>query len=583
MRQRPLVLCPLMTATCQRRFFLGGARAGLGQALGRLGRLGQVGHDGVEVAPGPGLEGRPDPFGELVERQAALDHVLAQLGHGPVPVGVGHPLGRALRAPGGGGGLSGAGRSAMRDSLPVLGPRAGASDLTTRQIGLRAPVRLIAPCEASSVRRATCPTGGWPGRTSPAFMGSGGGKGTRAVASHDEDTTTLGVEAARLALRARARVTPPTRSGSPPPRPPTWTRPTPPPSHAALRLPGDVGRLRLRRRPALGDGRPAGRAARRRAPPWWSPSDLRDGLPTSADESAGGDAGAAVLVGRRARTPVLAEFVGGGLGHATSSPIAGGRRATARSKLWEERFGENRYLALGHDALARALKAAGLDAGDVGRLVVTGMHGRAVSGLARKLGLGERRGGRRPRRAAWARPARPTRSSCWPPRSSRWPATGPAGTTVVLLHLADGADAVVLRTTEALAALAPGPARSPTRWPTARRSPTAKFLTWRGQLQPEPPRRPEPAAGVEHGGLPQRGVEVRLRRLEGPQLGRRPPPAVAGLHGGRRRRRHGAGRHGRRRRAPSSPPPSTAWPTRRARPSSSPSSTSTAAAATRSS
>ena len=42
-----------------------------------------------------------------------------------------------------------------------------------------------------------------------AFMGSGGGKGTRAVASHDEDTTTLGVEAARLALhRARPGRTP---------------------------------------------------------------------------------------------------------------------------------------------------------------------------------------------------------------------------------------------------------------------------------------------------------------------------------------------------------------------------------------
>ena len=38
------------------------------------------------------------------------------------------------------------------------------------------------------------------------------------------------------------------------------------------------------------------------------------------------------------------------------------------SKLWEERFGENRYLALGQDALARALKSAGVEAGDVGRL-----------------------------------------------------------------------------------------------------------------------------------------------------------------------------------------------------------------------
>src|ERR1700733_4145504 len=34
-----------------------------------------------------------------------------------------------------------------------------------------------------------------------AFMMSGGGKGARAVASHDEDTTTLGVEAARLATK----------------------------------------------------------------------------------------------------------------------------------------------------------------------------------------------------------------------------------------------------------------------------------------------------------------------------------------------------------------------------------------------
>src|SRR3954471_7200193 len=35
-------------------------------------------------------------------------------------------------------------------------------------------------------------------------FGSGGGKGTRSVAGYDEDTTTLGVEAARLALRSTA-------------------------------------------------------------------------------------------------------------------------------------------------------------------------------------------------------------------------------------------------------------------------------------------------------------------------------------------------------------------------------------------
>jgi hydroxymethylglutaryl-CoA synthase len=34
------------------------------------------------------------------------------------------------------------------------------------------------------------------------FFGSGGGKGTRAVASYDEDTTSMGTEAARAALAA---------------------------------------------------------------------------------------------------------------------------------------------------------------------------------------------------------------------------------------------------------------------------------------------------------------------------------------------------------------------------------------------
>src|SRR5205814_5161005 len=34
------------------------------------------------------------------------------------------------------------------------------------------------------------------------FVGSGGGRGLRSVASYDEDTTTMGVEAARLALRS---------------------------------------------------------------------------------------------------------------------------------------------------------------------------------------------------------------------------------------------------------------------------------------------------------------------------------------------------------------------------------------------
>ena len=62
-------------------------------------------------------------------------------------------------------------------------------------------------------------------------LGSGGGKGARAVASYDEDSTSLGVEAARIALQ---RLPQPRRQPgsssctSRRPHRPTWTRRTPP-------------------------------------------------------------------------------------------------------------------------------------------------------------------------------------------------------------------------------------------------------------------------------------------------------------------------------------------------------------------
>ena len=52
----------------------------------RGGGRGQVGHDGVELASGLGLEGGAHALGELVERQAPLDDVLSQHGHGSIPI-----------------------------------------------------------------------------------------------------------------------------------------------------------------------------------------------------------------------------------------------------------------------------------------------------------------------------------------------------------------------------------------------------------------------------------------------------------------------------------------------------------------
>jgi hydroxymethylglutaryl-CoA synthase len=320
-----------------------------------------------------------------------------------------------------------------------------------------------------------------------AFMGSGGGKGTRAVASHDEDTTTLGVEAARLALHSSPVRTPDA----------LWFA-TSSPAYldktnatavaAALRLTGDTAAYDFGG--ALRSGMGALRTALEGAGTTLVVgADVRDGMPTSGDEAAGGDAGAAVLVGDG--PGLLAEVAG--IGSASDEFTDRWRAPGERtSKLWEERFGENRYLTLGQDALARALKAAGLEVADIGRLVVSGMHGRAVSGLVKKLALAEgvvaddlnasvgQSGTAHPLLAlAGALEALAASSA-------------PAGTIVVVVHLADGADAVVLRTTDALSGWH---AVRPVVSQIANGAPItySKFLAWRGQLQPEPPRRPEPA------------------------------------------------------------------------------------------
>ncbi len=218
-----------------------------------------------------------------------------------------------------------------------------------------------------------------------AFMGSGGGKGTRAVASHDEDTTTLGFEAARLALRGAVGRTPDA----------LWFA-TAQPAYldktnatavaAALRLPGDIGAFDFGG--ALRSGMGALVAALGGGGTTLVvSSDTRDGLPTSGDESSGGDAGAAVVVGDG--SGVIAEFVAAA---SATDEFTDRWRAPGEhtSKLWEERFGENRYLALGQEALARAMKAAGVESGGIGRLAITGMHGPRRGGPGEEVGAGRR-------------------------------------------------------------------------------------------------------------------------------------------------------------------------------------------------
>jgi 3-hydroxy-3-methylglutaryl CoA synthase len=316
-----------------------------------------------------------------------------------------------------------------------------------------------------------------------AVFGTGGGRGTRAVASYDEDTTTLGVEAARL-LRRGCTVEPAALWFAT--ADPTYLEKTNACAvHAALRLDGSIPALDVGGAVRSGLGALLS-ALHSTVPTLVVAADRRGGLPTSADESTGGDGAAALLVADEADAPVLAEVLA--TGSATREVIDRWRTpGEPRTRQWEERLGEGVYLDLGRQAWDIALKGAGLTADDIDHVVVAGPHARACGSVARALGT---------RSGANVDDLASTVGSTGTAHAaillvSVLEAAAP-DQTIAVVGLADGADVVVLRTTEAIATHTP--ARPVAEQLAAGLDlPYGRFLAWRGMVTPEPPRRPEPA------------------------------------------------------------------------------------------
>ncbi|WP_205698881.1 OB-fold domain-containing protein [Conexibacter sp. SYSU D00693] len=302
-------------------------------------------------------------------------------------------------------------------------------------------------------------------------LGTGGGKGARAVASYDEDSTTMGVEAARAALTDGTR---PQSLFFATTAPAYLDKTNATAIHAALDLGHEGFAVDL-----AGSARGATGALRAAAGSGGLAvlSDLRTGRPGSADERDSGDAAAAFLFGEG---PPIAEVVAEA--SATAEFLdrwrAPGEQASGQ---WEERFGLEAYLPLVRDAARRALDAAGLD--EVDHVVVSSPHSRAAATAAKSLAG---RVPEQPPAIGYAGAADPgVRLAAVLDRA------GP-GETILLVIAADGCDATVLRTTDAL------PGRRAT-VPVAEQLegghdvPYATYLTWRGMLHREPPRRPEPS------------------------------------------------------------------------------------------
>ncbi|WP_280341918.1 OB-fold domain-containing protein [Nocardia neocaledoniensis] len=305
-----------------------------------------------------------------------------------------------------------------------------------------------------------------------AALGGPSSRGSRVIASFDEDSTTMGVEAAAALLRAHPAE--PASLYLATTSPPYLDKTNAAAIHAALGLP---------RKTFVADM--AG-SARSGIAAWKAAAtdgglavlaDVRVGRPGSIDERSGGDGAAALLFGdpSLAIAEVMAQ-------HSVSIEILDRWRAPGEPAggQWEERFGLDAYLPLLKDTAVQVLSSAGLDQPD--HLVVVSPN----PGIAKQ-----------------ARRIVPTAVSTTVSPIGHVGAAdvglgladaldrAAPGESILLLCAADGCDAILLRTTDRLVEarqahsvadqLASG---IDIAYPT--------YLTWRGWLNREPPRRPEP-------------------------------------------------------------------------------------------
>ena len=311
----------------------------------------------------------------------------------------------------------------------------------------------------------------------------GGGKGTRAVASHDEDAASMAVEAARDALRgapAPDQLLLATTSGAYAEKTNAAT------VQAALGLPEQIGSAELGSSTrmglaALGLGLDVAAGGRRALV---CAADVVIGAPGGSRESQGGDAAVAFLTGpdSEAGARLL------GRASATTELLDVWRLPEERfAKQWEERFGAEVLGPALADTATRALKDAKVEPTELSHVILDATNPRAAAGLPRALGL-------KPEQLADGLDQSVGRAGAAAAglALANLLDTAKPGARILVTSLADGCEALVFEVTDRIA-----DARPPHKvadWIDKKRDDLAynTWLKWRGILPFEPPRRPDP-------------------------------------------------------------------------------------------
>jgi hydroxymethylglutaryl-CoA synthase len=301
-----------------------------------------------------------------------------------------------------------------------------------------------------------------------ATLGSAGRPGARIVAGPDEDTTTMAVEAARQVARRR-------------PVDCIWLATTRPAYlektnaalvHAALGLDPVVAAYDVGGAIRSGAG---ALAAAMRGGGMAVLADLRVGLPESDEERGGADAAAAFAFGDDG---VIAEIAGSA--SATLELLDRWRLPDATSvEVWDDRFSLDALTGLALDVASSALKHAGLERTD--HVAVATGNPRLAGALASRLGAGN-----------VALQGFAGAAHVGVVLADLLDRLQP-GETALVLAVADGADAFVVRATDLLVEARQDHAIAD-QTSMGRPVAYASYLTWRGVLRRQPPRRPDPQA-----------------------------------------------------------------------------------------